>query len=390
MNILHIVPDVSPTRGGSLFTTLGLARAQVSLGHDVHIVATDYGYKELARANHLSIDLFPCRLDDWRWSPEMVRGLPGLLRDREIVHIHTVWEFPVLAGARACRKAGKPYIIKPGGMLDATCLANNAWKKKPYMYLLLKKVFRDASAFHFTSEMEKRDVLSQGLNPAGFIVPLGIDLSVWEQLPSREAFREKFPELAGRIVVLFLGRLDKVKQPEVIIRAFDDICGKDNNYVLVLAGPGETQYVSSLKDLVYRLGLSKKVVFTGLLRADAVREAYCTAEIFILPSLHENFGLSVAEAMAAGCPVIISDRVHIFPAILKAGAGLVGPPTVEAFSGMLKKLISDEALRKRMGENGRALVFREYTWEKVAGDMTAVYEDILSGSRNSPAWNGCV
>jgi glycosyltransferase involved in cell wall biosynthesis len=134
----------------------------------------------------------------------------------------------------------------------------------------------------------------------------------------------------------------------------------------------------------------KKVVFTGLLHADAVREAYSAADVFLLPSLHENFGLSVAEAMAAGCPVIISDQVHIAPAILTAGAGLVGPPSVEAFSGMLEKLLRDKTLRKRMGENGRDLVFREYTWEKVAGDLTAVYEDILGGSRNSPAWNGCV
>jgi glycosyltransferase involved in cell wall biosynthesis len=237
MKILHIIPDVAPARGGSLSSVLGFVRGQVSLGYDVRIVTTEYG-KDYSRTKGLVLDKFPSKLDAWRWSPGLVRALPDLLRDRDIVHIHTIWDFPVLAGARACRKAGKPYIIRPCGMLDELCLSQKAWKKKPYMHLLLAKVFRLAAAFHFTSYVEKRGVQSLGLNPIGFVVPLGIETSAWKKLPSGAAFRERFPELKGRTVVLFLGRLDSVKQPEVMIQAFRNVCGKENNYVLVLAGPG--------------------------------------------------------------------------------------------------------------------------------------------------------
>lgn len=386
MKILHVIRDLSPATGGPVTAVLGMAKQQARMGHAVTIASTDYGIEKPAEIEGVKVQIYPLTFALWRWSKGLSVALSDLVRVADMVHIHMLWEHPTYAAAAACRKMKKPYIIRPCGMLDRWSLSQRAWKKKVYLTLFLGTILDHAAAVHYTSEGERRQSSEFAGGCKSFVIPVGLPSSAYEDHPHAQAFWARFPALYGKRLVLFLGRLHYKKQPEVAIKAFADIAPRIPNGHLVMTGPGDAAYVSGLKQLVADLGLNKQVTFTGMLRGEAVREAYRAAELFVLPSLQENFGIAVAEAMAAGCPVVVSDRVDLSPEIAKAEAGLVCSPNVGETASAMNRLLEDEGLRTRMGENGQRLALEKFAWEKVATALTQVYEDILSGEYKSPDW----
>lgn len=380
MKILHIIPDLSPAMGGPVTAVRGMSIAQAAMGHSVSIVSTGASSENILGLNGVKVSLFPYSLFYWRFSPSLGRALPGLINESDIIHIHTIWEYPTYAAAKACRKLSKPYILRPCGMLDRWSLSQSAWKKKLYLRLIASSVITDAAAIHFTSEEEKINSLVAGNEKRGVVIPLGLPESTYQDLPGPEAFIRRFPDLRGKRILLFLSRLHYKKQPDVVIKAFHKISAMDDRLVLVIAGSGDYQYLSELQTLARELGISDRVIFTGLLNAIAVREAMCAAYIFVLPSLQENFGIAVAEAMAAGCPVIVSEQVNLAAEIRSANAGIVCKSDIEETAAAMQRLINDNKLRTDMGANGRELILNKFTWAKIAIDMISVYQKILSSS----------
>jgi glycosyltransferase involved in cell wall biosynthesis len=177
--------------------------------------------------------------------------------------------------------------------------------------------------------------------------------------------------------VLFLGRLHPKKQPQIVIEAFARIADAIDNLHLVLAGPGEADYVERLRAHVEALGVGERTTFTGPLLGASVTEAYRAADVFALPSLQENFGIAIVEAMAAGCPVLVSKRVDIAAEIEATETGLVRPASVDEFAAALYTLMADGPMRERMGANGRRLVMERYTWGPIAQATVQAYEAVL-------------
>ena len=385
MKILHVIRDLSPASGGPVTAVYGLADAQSAIGHSVAI-ATTYSADNHKLRENFKIHAYPCQYNGWRLSFGLAKALPGLISEADIVHLHTIWEFPILAAAKVAKKMGKPYILRPCGMLDKWSLSQNAWKKKMYLKLFMNSILDNAAAVHFTSKGEKNNSRCGSGTGRNFVLPIGLSTSACRGLPQRMAFFKRFPNLEGLRIVLFLGRLHTKKQPDVVIRAFREIYTDIPDIHLVMAGQGEKNYVAKLKRLAEELKLNGNVTFTGMLTGNSVNEAYRAAELFVLPSLQENFGIAVAEAMAAGCPVVVSNKVDLAPEISDVGAGLVCPPDVESTAGAMKKILEDRTLRDRMSINGRRLVLEKFTWDKVAGELGVVQQDILSGKRTSCAW----
>lgn len=386
MNIVHVIPDLSPLSGGPVSAVCGMAEAEKQLGHTVTVVSTDIGLTEPPLFDGVVTKMYPCSFAGWRWSRAMARELPQIIKQSDIVHIHTVWEFPTWLAAKICAKLDKPYILRPCGMLDQWSLSQSAWKKKAYLSLLAASVIRNASALHFTSEDELASSLVIGRKNRGFVTPNGLPEAAIENLPDPRVFARRFPCLTDKRIVLFLSRLHYKKQPDVAIKAFHKVCGIDDRLSLVMAGPAEPDYLVELQKIVSDLGLTNRVVFTGMLQGTAVQEAYRAAEIFLLPSLQENFGIAVAEAMAASCPVIVSKQVNLATDILEASAGIVCKSDIESTALSMERLIDDDELRVKMGENGRHLVQDKFTWRIVARDLLKVYDDVVLAQRNSTAW----
>ncbi|MDO8803162.1 MAG: glycosyltransferase, partial [Elusimicrobiota bacterium] len=183
----------------------------------------------------------------------------------------------------------------------------------------------------------------------------------------------------GRQIILFLGRLHSKKRPDIAIQAFNAVHSAAPATHLVIAGTGAPDYIVALRRMVDDLGLRSRVTFTGILLGEAKLEAFSAAKLFVLPSFRENFGISVAEAMAAGCPVVVSDGVDIAGDILESEAGLVCPPESVPFAAAMNKILRTPGLGETMGGNGKRLVMRKYTWERVAAELSGIYDRILSG-----------
>ncbi len=384
MKILHVICDLSLASGGPVTAVKEMACSQVSLGHDVAIAATDYGISTPFLIEGVNIMTSRCDLPIWRWSHKMGKELPRLVRSADIVHIHTIWEYPVWAASRVCSRLGRPFIIRPCGMLDKWSLTQRGYKKKLYLKLFAGSAFSNANAMHFTSEGERLNSLSLNDNKRAFVLPIGISLTT--SRPDKQTFIQRYPELKGHRLVLFMGRLHNKKQPDILIKAFSQLVKKEQRLSLVLAGPVDMEYKKVLQELVASLGLNDKVVFTGLLDRNAVLDVLSAADIFVLPSLQENFGISVAEAMSAGCPVVISDRVDLAPDVLDFGAGLVCSPTVESTAESMDVLLSNDVLRNQMGDNGRRLIKERFTQDQVMRELLNVYRDIITGKITSSAW----
>ncbi len=385
MNILHVIRDLLPTTGGPVTAVQGIANAQSALGHNVAI-ATTYPTDNYKLKGNFKVHAYPSQYKSWCLSLGLAKALPRLIYEADIVHLHAIWEYPVLAAAKIARKLGKPYILRPCGMLDKWSLSQSAWKKNIYLRLFMNSILDNAAAIHFTLEGEKNNSWYGSNANRNFVLPIGLPASAYQNLPACHVFFKRFPELQGLRIILFLGRLHSKKQPDVIIRAFQKVYAGNPDIHLVLAGPGEKDYVTTLKRLAKELKVEKNITFTDILVGNAVQEAYRAAELFVLPSLQENFGIAVAEAMAAGCPVVVSNKIDLALEISNAKAGLVCLPDVESTAQAMEQILKDKALRNSMGGNGRRLVLNEFTWDKIANELLLVKENILSGTRTSSAW----
>lgn len=386
MKVLHVIPDLASETGGPVTAVLGLAEAQAAMGHEVCIASSNYGEPSIPQLNGVEFKLFPCRYGTWRWTPELKRFLERFVRDYDVVMIESLWQYPTFIAGRVCRAARIPYVLSPNGMLDAWSLSQKAWKKRPYMRLIERDTLLGANAIHLTSEGEfNHSHLNQWRVPK-IVIPLGLHKSKYTDLPDEKGFFKRYPELSDKQIVLFLGRLHYKKQPDVAIRAFHQACSLMPDVHLVLAGTGEQSYIQRLHELVMSLGIQDRVRFTGILKGDAVKEAYRAASVFVLPSWQENFGLALVEAMAASCPVVISDHMDLAPDVLRARAGLIASPNVEETAKAIACLLQDEEMRREMGRKGRQMVLDRFTWERCAHKFSEVFDDILAGKSQSSAW----
>lgn len=386
MRILHVIPDLAPETGGPVTAVLGLAEAQAAMGHQVCIAASDYGLGSLPHVDKVEFSLFTCRYDTWRWAPELRRHLEAVVREVDIVMVESLWQYPTFIAGRTCRAVNMPYVVSPNGMLDAWSLSQKAWKKRPYMALIERDTLLGASAIHLTSEGELTHSHLNKWQVPKIVIPLGLHKSKYTELPDGHDFFNRYPELSGKRIVLFLGRLHYKKQPDVVISAFYQACSEMPDAHLVLAGAGEQSYLKRLQDLVKSLGIEDRTLFTGILRDNAVKEAYRAASVFVLPSWQENFGLALVEAMAAECPVVVSDQLDLAPDIKQAEAGLITSPNIEETAQAISSLLQSKELRREMGCRGRQLVLERFTWERSAREFNQVFDDILSGRNQSSAW----
>jgi glycosyltransferase involved in cell wall biosynthesis len=295
------------------------------------------------------------------------------------VHITAVWNFPVWAAARACQQANVPYIISPRGTIypETIALKSSSFKKL-YYQLIAKTCLNQAAAIHYTAIDEKQKVESSlHLATKGIVIPNGIDLSEFIPAQRPKAFGEYFPELAGKKYLLFLSRINQKKGLNLLVEAFEGIAANFPQMQLVIAGPDNEGYGATIKSLIKEKGLIKQTFFTGLLSGDKKIAAYRDAELFVLPSYSENFGMSVVEAMACGTPVIVSDQVGIAPNIEEHQAGIIVKTEPESISKAIQLLLINETLKRKIAVNGMRMAEEQYNIRSVADKFIKQYQNII-------------
>jgi glycosyltransferase involved in cell wall biosynthesis len=324
MHILHILPSMALETGGTMKAVMQLCREQSRNGHGV-VLYTTHWPRETAAASPIPpltsteafmIKAFPIKrgrlMSNLPHSPELIQSLRSVSGDFDLVITHSLWNPLATFSMRALRENGTPYSLMPHGMLDPVVLRRNRWKKLPWAFLWERSNVEKAAMVLFNTAAEEEKAKRCGWHlPQTFILPHPIDLAEWKDLPPRSTFEHLFPQIKGSEVILFVGRINWVKNLDKLIEALTLVRRKRPSAMLVCVGPDEEGYKEELLQKIGSLGLSQCVLFTGMLEGQELKAAYASSDVLALVSQKENFGICVAEGLASGRPVVVSEGVDM-------------------------------------------------------------------------------
>lgn len=314
------------------------------------------------------------------FSLRMLLELLRCAKDYDIFYVLPLWDFPALAGYVAARIHHKPYIICLQGTLYREAIDIKSKNKKLIYYkLVARQYIKNATAVRYLTEDEKEYVINTfGLKNKAFVVPNGIDISLYRELPPKGLFVKKNPILKNKRYILFLGRIHPIKGLNVLMEAFKRLSKLYNDLMLVVAGPEDySGYGTHLKNILGSAELSEKVLFVGKLFGEEKISVCLDAEIFVLPSYSEGLPVAMLEAMACGLPVIASKKIRINKILKENRAAIVTDINPDSLFSAVQSLLADEQLRKEIGENGRRLVEKYYDIDKMAEALTEVFKELL-------------
>ena len=356
MKIAHVIHSANPAGGGPIEGIKQLGDVTTHLGHEVEVICLDAPDAPWIREFPLRIHALGPAYLSYGFAPKLVPWLRAHANDFDVFVVNGIWQFNSLATWLTLRKSRTPYCVFTHGMLDP-------WFRKRYPFKHLKKwlywpwaeyrVLRDAAAVLFTCEEERiqarRSFWLYRCNEK--VVGYGIAGAPGDEAPQRQLAREKFPALAGKRVFLFLGRIQEKKGCDLLIRAFAKTAATDDDIRLVFAGPDQTGWAQELRALAESLGIAGRIVWTGMVTGDLKWGILRKAEVFILPSHQENFGIAVAEALSCSTPVLISNKVNIWREIAADNAGIVDEDDEPGTVRLLQKWLAlpareKEAMRK--------------------------------------------
>ena len=386
MRVLQVVPKISPQSGGPSVALPGLARCLASHGIETTMLTTT------ADSNsRLDVPLSQPVVRDgvtyvfhdiWRmagrygFAPSMVRTLRRTVAHHDLVHIHWLYDFSSIAAARAAMAAGVPFVVQLNGSLDPHLRRKNQLVKRLYMATVGRPLLTRAAAVVFTAEQERR-LAAYGPRRPEWVVPVGLDGASFAHLPPRGTFRAAFPTIDGPFL-FFLGRLSLQKGLDLLLGAFEQILRTRADLWLVLAGPDYRGYESHVRHMARKYRVEHRVLFPGLLAHEAKLAAFVDAELFVLSSHAENFGVVITEALACGLPVVISDQVNIHRELAAANAATVVECSVGSVAAGIELALADTGLRRRIAALGPALVHAHYTWDAIVPALVRKYTEAIA------------
>jgi glycosyltransferase involved in cell wall biosynthesis len=396
MRVLCVIPKYWPAfqYGGPISSVHYLNKTLVEKGVGVTVYTTNVGLDKSVPVNQ-EVELDGVKVNyfmftklfefmgatGWQFSLQLTDALKENLQDFDLIYIVRIWSYPAAAAAYYSRRYEKPYIFVPRGMLCPYTFSKKIWKKWLYYYLIVKRNLEGALAIHYTSDDEAEKTHPfLGLQSRPVIIPNGIKLSEFPAFPDGQRLKTRYPHLKDKKIILFLGRIHKVKRLDVLVKAFALLAKEKKDAHLLIAGGGKGTYCRRVKKWIRECGMNAQVTFTGILTGKEKIEAYAGSDIFVLPSYSESFGMAVVEAMACSLAVVISNKVGIYKEVKRNKAGIVIDANTESLHQAMKLLLEDFSLKKEIAANGRKLVEEYYDIDKVADKMIENFRKILTPS----------
>lgn len=394
MRVMHVISGIRPAAGGTTYALAGLTRAQADAGLEVAVFST-WGEGD----EGVGLDLFDNRVrmhqlgpaaNPMSRHPQLARHLWELADEYDVFHIHALWEAAQFHAARTAQQKGLAHLFTPHGMLEPWSMGQNWWKsakKRLYLWWRLRKALNGSDAIHFTTPLEEQHAARLHLRPTTLVEPNGLDLSEFEYLPSSGFLRSRLSIQHNAPILLFLGRIHPKKGLDVTVQAFAQMLRRTapdsdaSRAVLVLAGPDSAGYLSSLLLLASQLGVRDRILTTGMLDAKQRIAAMVDADLFILSSYNENYGVAVIEAMAAELPVLVSDQVQAYPEVLACDGGQVLPLDAETFAAAMAMWLGDAQRCTAAGRRGREHAMNHLGWNQIAERWVGHYERMVASRR---------
>lgn len=352
MKLLRVINSLDPSHGGPSYSVRESSNMLAALGHTVTVVTLDSESRRLrAKVDFEYLRLGP-GVGSYGFSVSFARWMLRNASEYDVVMVHGIWQFPSLVSSMLRARCNR-LLVMPHGSLDVWDRHESPLKfrmKQLYWLLVERPLYRNATCM-FTSDVEREQAIDQ-FNFKGVrteVVPYGaVDTGIY-----RESLVSSDLSTFG-----YLGRLHPKKGVDLLIRAFaayiEDGCAGE----LLIAGGGDDAYVSYLRGLVSDLGVQSRVRFVGTVSGGEKSKFLMSLGLFVLPSMQENFGLAVAEALCAGTPVLISDQVNIHSVVSSFDAGVVQSRDVASFTSAMKdwaqRLGRDADVRRRARDCFRA------------------------------------
>ncbi len=383
MKILHVISSVKASGGGPIEGIKQLGKALVARGHDVDIASLDHPSAPYLKECPLPVHALGPTTLGYAFSPRLV---PWLRRNHcryDAVVVNGIWQFHSYAAWRVLRNSRTPYVVFTHGMLDP-------WFKRRYPLKHFKKwmywpwaeyrVLRDAQAVLFTCE-EERLLARQSFwlyRCNEVVVNFGTARPDGDPQAAVNQFFERHPKLRGKKLALFLGRLHPKKGCDLLIEAFARVLAERPEWHLVIAGPDQVGWQTKLQQQAHSLGIESRVTWTGMIKGAMKWGALRAAEVFVLPSHQENFGIVVAEALAAGTPTLISNKVNIWREIESDGAGLVADDTLTGTCEVFRSYVGmPEEQRAAMSQHASQCFEQRFEIKKAS---EALHEALLDAA----------
>lgn len=380
MKIVHYYVGMRLESGGTVRAVLDLCGALAASAHDVTLMTLDAadvpgqwrdggaGFPQVQTLCR-RIGRLPCL------SGKAATQAGEWIGQVDVLHLHGPWDPVGLQLSRIARRAGVPYVVSLHGMLDDWCMARKALKKRLYLRAVGQRLLEQAACVHCTAQAERDQ--SRKWYPRGrsHIVPLIFDLTPFERLPGPQLARETYPQaFSGEPVVLFVGLMNPLKRIELLIESAALLREDGHELKTLIAGSGDQRYEGRLRRLVQQLRLEDRVEFLGFVSGLEKLSLYQAADVFVLPSRHENWGFVIVEALLCQTPVITTRGVAVWRELEDGGGAVVVEDTPRALAAAIVTLVSDKARCQDMGEAGGDWVRRSLAVDELVGQYVSLYE----------------
>jgi glycosyltransferase involved in cell wall biosynthesis len=380
LRVLHVIPSLSREHGGPTLAVRQMLAAMVSTDILLQVATTDDG-EPMVNAHH-TVFLFRKIFHFYKFAPAFVFWFWRRAKSYDVVHIHTLFSFMTTVSGVICRLRGVPYVLRPLGTLAPYGLSQRRpLLKRLSMALIEGPLLRHAAAVHFTSNAELQEAQRLNCTFRPVVIPLAAESDPESRrvdVPVQSATKR-----SDKKTVLYLSRLDPKKNVEALLQAFAGVHKKVPDSRLVVAGGGVASYVTSLKRLCNELDISFVVEWVGFASGEAKAKLFDDATLYVLPSFAENFGIAVAEALAAGVPCVVSTGVALASDIVEYSAGRAVEPTTTALEDAIVEMLGNDSELSLASSNARRLATERFSMSAMRERLTNLYNRVSVGEQGA-------